>query len=85
MRLHYSDICPTEADLQKFRKFEEELERAVKQRQIAQIKEHPEQADEVLDEMNFLKNFDETVESGKIRSKTQRIKFGHRLIRLLKR
>jgi hypothetical protein len=29
------------------------------QRQIAQIKEHPEQSDEVLDEMNFLKNFDE--------------------------
>ena len=43
---------------QKFRKFAEEMEKAVKQRQIAQIKEHPEQSDEVLDERNFLKNFD---------------------------
>ena len=52
------------------------------QRQIAQIKEHPEQSDEVLDEMNFLKNFDEA--GGKLESRPQKIKFGHRLVRLIK-
>jgi uncharacterized membrane protein len=44
----------------------------------------PIKADEVLDQMNCLKNFDEAVESGKIESRTRRIKFGQRLIRLIK-